>query len=233
MALAGKSSGTKTPLRPGITQSHRGRLVRNVVVGAVLLAFGFMMFSNSLNPKEEEEQLSPEEKQMVEFEMENNINNDPETEPAPANPFDMRTVANLPAGFEGTASYNNLVASAEEVAAQVSTYSSNQTPEEYVKTVENIDDDMKAELLKSSKKTWPEIEKADITVKGEDAGIDPVIREYNENSTLASVEVVVKQTVTHSNGTSTSQTRAYLMNLVGVEQGNKDIAWTVGGFQKQ
>lgn len=53
MALAGKSSGAKDALRPGITQSHRGRLVRNVIITAVIVAFGFMMFSNSLNPKEE------------------------------------------------------------------------------------------------------------------------------------------------------------------------------------
>lgn len=233
MALAGKSSGTKTPLRPGITQSHRGRLVRNVVVGAVLLAFGFMMFSNSLNPKEEEEQLSPEEKQMVEFEMENNINNDPEVEAAPANPFEVRRVASLPPGFEGSVSYNNLIASAEGTAAQIATYSSNQTPEEYVASVENIDDSLRADLLKSSTESWPEVQKADISVRGEDAGIDPVIREYNEDSTLATVEVVVKQTIAHPDGTSTTRTRAYLMNLVGVEQENGDTAWTVGGFQKQ
>ena len=107
MALAGKSSGAKTPLRPGITQSHRGRLVRNIVISVLVVAFGFMMFSNSLNPKEEET-LSPEERQRIEFEMENNINKDPEVEAAPANPFEVRRVAALPSGFEGSTSYDNL-----------------------------------------------------------------------------------------------------------------------------
>lgn len=231
MALAGKSSSSKDSLRPGITQSHRGRLVRNVIITALIVSFGFMLFSNSLNPKEE--QASPEEQQMAEFQMENNINNDPEVEAAPANPFEVRRVASLPPGFEGSVSYNNLIASAEGTAAQIATYSSNQTPEEYVASVENIDDSLRADLLKSSTESWPEVQKADISVRGEDAGIDPVIREYNEDSTLATVEVVVKQTIAHPDGTSTTRTRAYLMNLVGVEQENGDTAWTVGGFQKQ
>lgn len=231
MALAGKSSSSKDSLRPGITQSHRGRLVRNLIITAAAVAFGFMMFSNSLNPSEEE--LSLEEQQMAEFQMENDINNDPTVDFAPANPFEVRRVASLPSGFDGSVSYNNLIASAEGTAEQVSTYSSNQTPEEYVESVENIDDSLRAELLASSEETWPEVEKADISVKGEDAGIEPVIREYNEDSTLATVEVVVKQTIARPDGTSSTRTRAYLMNLVGVEQENGDIAWTVGGFQKQ
>lgn len=231
MALAGKSSSSKNPLRPGITQSHRGRLVRNVIITALVVSFGFMLFSNSLNPKEE--RVSPEEQQMAEFKMENNINNDPKVYAAPANPFEMRRVASLPSGFEGSVSYNNLIASAEGTAAQIATYSSNQTPEEYVASVENIDDSLRAALLKSSMESWAKVRKADISVRGEDAGIDPVIREYNEDSTLATVEVVVKQTIAHPDGTATTQTRAYLMNLVGVEQENGDIAWTVGGFQKQ
>lgn len=231
MALAGKSSGTKDALRPGITQSHRGRLIRNVIVTAVIIAFGFMLFSNSLNPQEEE--LSAEEEQAAEFEMENNINTDPKVEAAPANPFEMRRVASLPEGFEGGASYSNLISSAQGTAEQIATYSSKQTPEEYVASVEGIDDSLKSDLLKSSKAAWPEIERANVSVKGADSGIDPIVREFNEKSTLATVEVVVEQTISNSDGTSRKQTRAYLMNLVGVEQENGDITWTVGGFQKQ
>lgn len=231
MPLAGKSSGARTPLRPGTTQSHRGRKVRNTIVVAVIVAFGFMLFSNSLNP--EEEKASPEEQQRAEFQMENNINTDPEVGSAPANPFDMRRVASLPSGFEGSASHSNLIAAAEGTAAQISTYSSEQTPEEYVGTIEGVDDTLKGDLLKSSEAMWPEITKANISVEGQSAGIDPVIREYNEDSTLATVEVVIKQTVAKSDGTSVTQTRAYMMNLVGVEQSDGNIAWTVGGFQKQ
>lgn len=232
MALAGKSSGAKTPLRPGITQSHRGRLVRNIVISVLVVAFGFMMFSNSLNPKEEET-LSPEERQRIEFEMENNINKDPEVEAAPANPFEVRRVAALPSGFEGSTSYDNLIASAEGVAVQVATYSSKQTPEEYVAAVEGIDDDLKADLLKSSREMWPDVQAADISAKGEASGTDPIIRDYNEDATLAMVEVVVRQTITNPDGTSTTQTRAYIVNLVGAEQSDGNIAWTAGGFQKQ
>lgn len=231
VALAGKSSGAKDSLRPGITQSHRGRVVRNLVIAGVLIAFGFMIFSNSLNPKEEK--ASPEEQQMAEFEMVNNIDNDPSVGVAPANPFDMQRVATLPSGFEGSTSHSELVNAAEGTAAQISTYSSKQTPETYVETVENIDDTLKGELLASSKEMWPEIEKADLSVKGESAGIDPVIRVYNEDATLAVVEVVVKQTVSNPDGTSTTQTRAYLMNLVGTEESDGNITWVVGGFQKQ
>lgn len=231
MALAGKSSGAKDALRPGITQSHRGRLIRNIIITAVIIAFGFMMFSNSLNPQEEE--LSAEEEQAIEFEMENNINTEPKVEAAPANPFEMRRVASLPAGFEGGASYSNLISSAQGTAEQVATYSSKQTPEEYVASVEGIDDSLRSDLLTSSKAAWPEIERANISVKGADSGIDPIVREFNEESTLATVEVVVEQTISNSDGTSRKQTRSYLMNLVGVEQENGDITWTVGGFQKQ
>lgn len=232
MPLAGKAKNTKFPLRPGVTQSHRGRVVRNIVITAIIVSFGFMMFSNSLSP-EEGEDLSAEEEQAQEFEQANNVNKDPSIEAAPANPFEMLKVAELPPAFEGTASHSNLLASAEGTAQQISTYSSKQTPEAYVETVKGIEDALRADLLKSSKATWPEIAKADIAVVGESAGIDPIIREYNEESGLATVEVVVKQTISAPDGTSTTQTQGYLINLVGVEQENGDIAWTVGGFQKQ
>lgn len=231
MPLAGKSSGAKDALRPGITQSHRGRMIRNLVLIGAALAFGFMIFSNSLNPKEE--QVSPEEQQMAEFKMENNINNDPKVGVAPANPFEMQRVAALPSGFEGSVSHGELISAAENAAAQISTYSSKQTPESYVKTVENVDDTLRGELLASSEEMWPEIKKASISVKGESAGIDPIIRVYNEDATLAVVEVVIKQTISNPDGTTSTQTRAYLMNLVGTEQSDGNITWVVGGFQKQ
>lgn len=232
VALVGKSSGAKDSLRPGISQSHRGRLVRNLTILTIVAAFLFMMVSNALNP-ESEEAVSPEDQQVAEFEMQNNIDNAPSVDAPPANPFEVRRVASLPSGFEGSDSYNNLIAAAEGTAAQISTYSSKQTPEQYVDSVEGIDDDFKADLLGSSKSMWPEIKRANIVVKGESAGIDPIIREYNEESTLATVEVVVKQTISRTDGTSSSQTRAYLMNLVGVEQGDGNTTWTVGGFLKQ
>lgn len=229
MPLASKSSG-KDVRRPGITQSHRGRLVRNAVIAGVALAFGFMMVSNALSP--EEETLSVEEQQEVEFEMQTAANKTPRVEAAPANPFDMLRVAELPAGFEGDASHSELLATAEGTAQQVSTYSSKQTPEAYVETVEGIDDSLRTELLASSEASWPEIEKANISVKGTDAGVDPIIRSYNEESMLATVEVVVKQTISYPDGTSTSQTRGYMMNLVGTEQDDDRTTWTVGGFQR-
>lgn len=231
MPLAGKSSGSKESLRPGVTQSHRGRAVRNFVIAAALCAFGFMFFSNALNPKEEA--LPPEVQQAVEFQMENGISNEPKVEAAPANPFDIRRVATLPSGFEGTAGHNSLLATAEATAAELSTYSSKQTPEAYVATIHSIDNALKAELLASSKKMWPEITKANISVSGADSGIDPIIREYNDSATLATVEVVVKQTISNADGTTSSQTRAYFVNLVGMEEEDRNISWIVGGFQKQ
>lgn len=232
MALADKKANTKFPLRPRVTQSHRGRLVRNLIVTVVIVAFAFMLFSNSLNPEEDQE-LSVEEEQKMEFEQMNNINKEPAVVAAPANPFEMLRVATLPSGFKGSPSYSNLIASAEGTAQQISTYSSKQTAEEYVKSVKGVDDTLRGDLLKSSKAMWPEITKADLSVKGKSAGIDPVIREYNEEATLATVEVVVEQTISRPDGTSMTQTQSYIMNLVGVEQESEDIAWTVGGFQKQ
>lgn len=231
VALAGKSSGSKTLLRPKITQSHRGRLVRNIGIGVVVMAFVFMMFSNSLKPKEEE--LSYEEQQRVEFEMENNINRDPAVEAAPADPFEVRRVAALPSGFEGSDSHNSLLATAEGVAVQVATYSSKRTPEEYVAAIDNIDDDLKSDLLKSSQEMWPEIQESGVNAKGEASGSDPVIRDYNEEATLAKVEVIVRQAITRSDGSSVDQTRAYLVTLVGAEQDDGSTAWTAGGIQAQ
>lgn len=232
MPLAGKSQGPQGAIRPGVTQSHRGRLVRNIVILGACLAFGFMFLSNALSPSDED-QASPQEEQMAEFEALNDVNSAPKVEAAPANPFDMLRVAELPSGFEGSTSYKNLVSTAEETAEQLSTYSARQTPEEYVDSVENIDDSLRSELLASSKESWADIKEADISVEGEIEGTDPVVRNYNEESTLATVEVVVRQTVTNPDGTTSSQTRSYTMDLVGTTQDGDDIAWTIGGFQKQ
>lgn len=204
--------------------------MRNLVIVGAALALAFTMFSNSLNPKEE---TPAEDQQTAQFEMESAATKDPEVLAAPANPFDMQRVATLPSGFSGSTSEGALTSTAQTLAEQVSTYSSKQTPEQYVAGVENIDDTLRGELLASSTESWPEVQKANVVVTGSSAGVDPIIREYNEDATLAVVEVVVKQTVSRPDGTSTAQTRSYQVHLVGSEQSDGNIAWVVGGFQKQ
>lgn len=230
MPLAGRPSGARKPLRPGVTQSHRGRVVRNYAVLGLGLAFSFMIFSNSLNPEEETTAADP---QGVEFQMAAASDNEPKVEAAPADPFEVLRVATLPGGFNGSPAYNNLLASAETAAIQISTYSSKQTPEAYVNSIQSLDNTFKAELLTSSTAMWQDIVKASITVKAEAAGIKPIIREYNEDSSLATVEAVVKKTVSYPDGTSLTQTGAYNITMVGLEQPDENVTWIVGGFEKR
>lgn len=233
MPMAGKQSGeTRVKLRPGVTQSHRGRLVRNLAILGLVLSFLFMMVSNSLNPKPEE--LSAQEQQQAEFEAQTKVNSEPSVEAAPANPFEVLRVATLPPDFESSESYKNLISTATETASALSTYSSKGSPEKYVASVPHLDEKMKKELTASAKRMWPEVKGTAVTVTGSDSGIDPVVRNYDEEASLATVEVVVKQTVQRqSDGSSVSQTRAYLLDLVGTENSKGDTSWVVGGFEKQ
>lgn len=231
MPLSGKPQGGHKALRPGITQSHRGRVIRNIVILVTCLAFGFMFISNALNPKEDAPTF--EEEQQAELEAENEVNKLPDVQAAPANPFQVRRAAKLPDTFKDSPAYQSLISTAEGTAAQLSTYSSKQTPEAYVDSVENISDDLERELLASSEKMWPSITKKDISVTSKPEGTDPVVRSFNEESSLASVEVVIQQTITLPDGTTESQTRAYVMDLSGKKEGTDDMAWTVGGFAKQ
>lgn len=234
MPMAGKQSGdsARAKLRPGVTQSHRGRLVRNLTIMGLVVSFLFMVVSNSLNPKAEE--LSAEEQQQAEFEAQAQVNSEPSVEAAPANPFEVLRVATLPPDFESSESYKNLIASATETASALSTYSSKGSPEKYVASVPHLDEKMKKELTASAQRMWPEVKEAGVAVTGSDSGIDPVVRAFDEEASLATVEVVVKQTVhQQSDGSSGSQTRAYLLDLVGTENSKGDTTWVVGGFEKQ
>lgn len=229
MALAEKSSDARDRTRPGITQSHRGRRVRNWVIALALILFAFNTVSNSLRSGTAEAQAEatqPAEAVPV-------VGQDPVVEAAPANPFDVKRVAKLPVNFDSSPAKTSLLSTAETVAAEIGTFSSKQTPEEYLATLRYTDQEFKNELAKSLETTWPAIKSADITVRGERSGVEPVIRAFVADSNLAMVEVVVKQTVSYPDGTSRIQTRSYLLNLMGRESEDGNMAWIVGGFGKQ
>lgn len=231
MPLSHKASGSQASPRPGIMQSHRGRVVRNLLIAAGVVWLVYMMISSALAPEVVE--LTPEQLQQQRYEELNPVDRNPSIEVAPADPFNMQRVAALPGGFAGSTAHGELLATASLTAQEVATYSSRQTPEQYVESITALDDSARADLLSASQTNWPEIEAANISVKGSDAGVDPIIRAYTADAKLATLEVVVKQTVSHPDGTTTTQTIAYNVDLFGTEQDDRTVQWTVGSIRIQ
>lgn len=224
-----------TTARRSMFATHRGRLVKRVTVGLVVVSFAMLVVSNQVSSDGAQGgQRSEVEAEVVAKSAEADA---PRVAAFPADPLDPYEGANAVTNgisvsdldqaedAESAAEYQAAVIAAQQFAPAWGTYSYKQTPEEFVSSLPNLTDHAEESLLASVSSSWGDIVDARVTVRAESTSTAPQVLSYSVDR--ATVSVTVAQTVKSPEGT-THTTRSFVIDLVRVD-GDSDAGEQASG----
>lgn len=208
--MSSSGSGGSTNARPGIFSSHRGKKAKMGIIVASVASVGLFIGSGFANDEEDEGEQELDRDQQIQAEAD--AQNTPSVGYAPANAFDVEREITLPDNFVQSSERDYIQEISEEIAITYSTYSSRQTPEDFIASVPAIEI-ISDELLEQAEESWPEIEEEGISVEATSTDIDPAIRGYDEEFMTVTMEVTLVQTAVWPDGEQTQHSRAVTMTL--------------------
>lgn len=208
--MASSGSGGNTNARPGIFSSHRGRKVKTGMIIAGVLSFAMFIGSGFAGDTEEQGQEQEQDQRAQAYTVASDV--DPTIRVAPANPFDIERDLDLPDNFVQSSDLDAMMVLAQDVAVAYSTYSSRQTPENFVDTIPSVEL-ISEELLEQAEESWAEIEEEGLDVQATASDIEPAVRGFNEDFMTVTLEVTLTQTATWPDGQSNQHNRTVTIML--------------------
>lgn len=223
--------------RSGLFQSHRGNQLRLLMILLGLVGVVLWVLTGLLGPSSEEREAAAAREAAATAALEEGDaqadNSEPSWVAAQHDPFAVNGVAALPDGFNGSDAHTELLRTATTTAVQVSTYSSRETPQDYVDGIEVLSDSARATALAAAEASWGDIEESGVVVTAVASGTEPVVRAYDEETLTASVEAVADITITNAEGVQQNSARAYLVHLTGTEAEDGTVTWQVTGYESR
>lgn len=224
------------PTRPSPFATHRGTMIKRLLIVGVVASVLMMFVSNALegsrggsagSPPTDGPSGTPSASAEAATE--------PKIAAAVANPMDPYRGVNDAAADESAAPsaepsdpvrYQRMLTIAQDSAVRFGTYDYRDDPRRWVRTLPNLNPKLRAKLAKEAQQTWPDLDRGQVIARAQLTGQPPQIVYYRERAGSAQLVVFARQQLSGLNG-DTTVGRSYVVTMHFDRQKRQ---WLVNGL---